>query len=210
MTRVKWGEQDSSAADRAADNEPNSLSLSPFPLTHQSWSIVSALYRTIYRPWWDDRNNSRWVCVCVCSCKWQNCRHCCSLLSGRLVSIEMRRYCLCWLVLKRNDELSLFFSGLLIAKQTTNLHWFSLCLPTRMTLKGSVLQLSGPKALATFGSMPFFGKLKWLNLLYSTLQHDPFHYFSSFHFLFKFFKHCFFFQFYSIHSRKCSQTPVLL
>lgn len=81
------------------------------------------------------------------------------------MSIEMRRHCLCWLVLKRNDELSLFFSGLLIAKQTTNLHWFSLCLPTRMTLKGSVLQLSGPKALATFGNMPFL--VSWNDWTYS-------------------------------------------
>ena len=77
----------------------------------------------------------------------------------------MRRYCLCWLVLKRNDELSLFFSGFLIAKQTTNLHWFSLCLPTRMTLKGFVLQLSGPKALATFGNMPFL--VSWNDWTYS-------------------------------------------
>ena len=61
MTRVKWGEQDSSAADRAADNEPNSLS--PFPLISPGRSWVHSTGPSIDL----DETTETIVGECVCA-----------------------------------------------------------------------------------------------------------------------------------------------
>lgn len=69
MTRVKWGEQDSSAADRAADNEPNSLSLSfPFhSLISPGWSWVHSTGPSIDLDETTKTIVGECVCVCVCA-----------------------------------------------------------------------------------------------------------------------------------------------